>query len=79
MPAIKISGTPYRFTFFSNEGDEPPHVHVHRENKAAKFWLRPLRLAANDGFARHELNRIEKLVIKYQSEIQKKWNEHFEH
>jgi hypothetical protein len=27
----------YRFFFFSNEGDEPPHIHVERAECAAKF------------------------------------------
>lgn len=37
MPTVLRSG-PYRFYFFSHERNEPPHVHVHRENLSAKFW-----------------------------------------
>ena len=29
---------PYRLFFFSNEGGEPPHIHVEREDPPAKFW-----------------------------------------
>ena len=34
MPRIRKIG-PYRVYFFSNERDEPVHVHVQRENKLA--------------------------------------------
>jgi hypothetical protein len=40
MPNILRVG-PYRFFIYSNEGDEPPHVHVRRDRKLAKFWLSP--------------------------------------
>jgi len=38
VPTILRDG-PYRFFFFSNEGFEPPHVHVQRDRAIAKFWL----------------------------------------
>ena len=31
----------------SHEPNEPPHVHVDRDNLSAKFWLRPVALARN--------------------------------
>jgi hypothetical protein len=31
-----------------------------------KFWLDPVTLVKNRGFADHELNRIEGLVVQYQ-------------
>ena len=47
----------YRFFFWSQESNEPPHVHVKRDRLEAKFWLEPVvELAQNWGFARHELN-----------------------
>ena len=61
MPTVGREGA-YRFFFFSNERDEPPHVHVQRDRSLAKFWLRPVRLAGSSGFAAHELTRIEALV-----------------
>jgi hypothetical protein len=41
---------------------EPPHVHIERDSSAAKFWLRPVRLAANHGFTRTELRAIMRLI-----------------
>jgi len=56
---------PYRFHFYSREGNEPPHIHVARENMEAKFWLRPVLLAANYGFPAAELSRIQRLVEEH--------------
>jgi hypothetical protein len=52
----------YRFHFYSREGNEPPHIHVERDDLEAKFWLHPVSLASNHNFSQAELNRIEKLV-----------------
>ena len=41
MPTILTVG-PYRFFFYACDGDEPPHVHVEREFRIAKFWLFPV-------------------------------------
>jgi hypothetical protein len=77
MPAIQIPGSPYRFSFFSNERNEPMHVHVRREKNKAKFWMNPVRLCKSQGFAAHELKKIENLIIEHQTEIERAWNEHF--
>jgi hypothetical protein len=38
MPTIlRLDG--YRFFFFSNENNEPPHIHVEFGDKLAKYWL----------------------------------------
>ena len=76
MPKIDIPG-PYRFHFFSDEGNEPPHVHIKREKAICKFWLDPLSLAENHGFAAHELTKIEKLIVEHRTQIEAAWHEHF--
>jgi hypothetical protein len=52
----------YRFHFYSEENDEPPHIHVRSGGHEAKFWLSPVRLARNWGFPKHEVLRIQRLV-----------------
>ena len=64
VPTVLRIG-PYRFHFYSREGREPPHIHVTREDMEAKFWLRPVALAANRGFATAELSRIQRLVEEH--------------
>jgi hypothetical protein len=76
MPTVARIGR-FRFFFFSNEGNEPAHIHVKADSEEAKFWLEPVSLAANGGFRAHELNEIEKLVEEHVAEFLEAWNEHF--
>ena len=76
MPTVLISG-PYRFFFYSGDRDEPPHVHVERDDYEAKFWLDPVRLQRSGGLSRNEINRIQKLVEKNREHLLRSWNEFF--
>ncbi len=76
MPTVLREGR-YRFHFFSNEGQEPPHIHVKAGGDQAKFWLSPIELAANYGFRGYELNQIERIIRKHQDKLVGAWNEHF--
>jgi len=49
MPTVLRIGR-FRFYFFSNEREEPAHIHVKAAEDEAKFWLDPMELAANYGF-----------------------------
>jgi hypothetical protein len=76
MPTVLRSG-PYRVYFHSHEPNEPPHVHIDRDDRTAKFWLVPVALARNLGFAPHELTRIEALIQEHRQTLLEAWNEHF--
>jgi hypothetical protein len=76
MPTVLRAG-PYRVYFFSHEPNEPPHVHVDRDERTAKFWLGPVALARNLGFAARELRRIEQLVEEHEAALIEAWNEYF--
>jgi hypothetical protein len=76
MPRVHGIPGPYRFFFTSFDCNEPPHVHVERENSACKFWLDPLVLAWNDGFAAHELTRIRGIINDNHSRMMEAWHEH---
>jgi hypothetical protein len=68
----------FRFTFFSNEGNESPHIHVKAGRDEAKFWLNPISLAANYGFKAHELNEIKDIVHEHQTMLMEAWHEHLD-
>jgi hypothetical protein len=75
MPSVLRSG-PYRAYFHSHEPNEPPHVHVDRDDRSAKFWLEPVALARNLGFPARELTQIERLIHQNQRTLLEAWNEH---
>jgi hypothetical protein len=57
--------------------NEPPHIHVDRDNFSAKFWLEPVSLARNLGFNARELRRLQSLVIEHQTELLEAWYGYF--
>ena len=76
MPTVLRFG-PYRFYFYSADGDEPPHVHVERDENVGKFWIDPVRLAASGGFRRSELREIERIVSENEAAILEAWHGFF--
>ena len=78
MPTV-LRVRSYRFFFYSSDRDEPPHVHVERDDNVAKFWLDPVRLQSTGGFSRVEINQIATLVSQHRIELLEVWNEYFGH
>lgn len=76
MPTVLRSG-PYRFFFYAGDSEEPPHVHVERDDCEAKFWLDPVMLARSRGFTRNEIHRIQRIVEAHQQELLERWDEFF--
>jgi Domain of unknown function (DUF4160) len=76
MPTI-LRHQAYRFYFFSHEPNEPPHIHVDRDNLSAKFWLDVVSLARNRGFAARELRQLESIVADNQETFLEAWYEYF--
>jgi hypothetical protein len=76
MPTVHRFG-PYRFYFYSHEPNEPPHIHVDRDDCSAKFWLNPVQLAANFGFRAHELREVQSIVSDFRHPFLEAWNEFF--
>jgi hypothetical protein len=76
MPAVLRWGS-YRAFFYSNEGDEPAHVHVRTGNKEIKIWMHDLTVAANMGFAAHEVGDIIRHLRANREKVMATWNAHF--
>ena len=75
MPTTFIEG--YRFRFYSSDLNEPPHMHVIREQNVTKIWLNTLEVEYNRGYNRTELNRIVRLTKENQRRLLEAWHEHF--
>lgn len=76
MPTILRTG-PYRLFFYAGDRGEPPHIHVEREDKTAKFWLSPVRFQNAGGFGRSEILGIQRLVEENQEILLRGWHEYF--
>lgn len=77
MPTIlNLKG--YKFKFYSNENDEPPHIHITKANGNAKFWLEPeLSEAYSYGFNVRERRDIRKLIHQHSAKLISAWYENF--
>lgn len=76
MPTVlRLLG--WRFHFYSDEGAEPPHIHVDTGDGECKFWLAPVRLARSERVKPTELRRIETAVIEHEKHFMEKWHEYF--
>ena len=74
MPTVLRIG-PYRFHFYSDEGNEPAHIHVRSPDGECKFWLDPISLASNRGLRPEILRKIESLVYENQTFLKEKYDE----
>ncbi len=75
MPTVLRIGS-YRFHFYSDEGHEPPHIHVRSADGECKFWLAPaICLAQNRGIKPHDLRVIEKHVFANHSLLLQAYHE----
>lgn len=76
MPTVlRLLG--FRFFFYSDEGSEPPHIHVERSNEVAKFWLEPVELSSSSGFSAKEINQLRKLITEHQANLLQSWYAYF--
>jgi hypothetical protein len=77
MPTLLfING--FRFFFYSNENDEPIHIHVKKGSAEGKIWLEPnLAIAYLHRFTNAEENTIIEIVESNFDNFKTKWNEYF--
>ena len=62
MPVVlRVAG--YKFFFYQADvANEPPHVHVSKEENDAKFWLDPVKIAREGRFRKSDLRDIERII-----------------
>ncbi|MEA3547539.1 MAG: DUF4160 domain-containing protein [Thermodesulfobacteriota bacterium] len=73
MPTVLRIGS-FRFHFYSDEGKEPPHIHVTTPDGECKFWLDPVQLSRNRGLSPKIIRQIEKLIFLHQKVLQEEYN-----
>ena len=74
MPEVfRIDG--FVFFFYSNEGQEPVHIHVRKAGGFAKFWLDPVELEYSQGMKVSDIKNAEDHIFNNIVIIKKKWYE----
>jgi hypothetical protein len=74
MPTV-LRVDAYRFHFYSDEGKEPPHIHIATPDGECKFWLDPVRLASNRGLSPVIVRKIEKMVFENLNFLKEKYHD----
>jgi hypothetical protein len=71
----------WRVYFYSNEGNEPMHVHAVKGEAECKYWLHPDRFDVIEEFEYHlrpRLRReIRQIIFEHFDQIVAAWREHF--
>ncbi len=67
----------YRAFFYSNEGNEPAHIHVRVADREAKFWLHDVAVAFNAEFPPHEIGDIIRYLRQNRDLLLSAWNDYF--
>ncbi|MEO5967980.1 MAG: DUF4160 domain-containing protein [Ferruginibacter sp.] len=68
----------FRFFFYSNENDEPIHIHVEKADAEGKLWLEPIvKVAYMHGFTHKQKSQIMQIVLVNIVILKEKWNEYF--
>ena len=74
MPTVlRVRG--YRFYFFSEEGNEPPHVHVDKGSGTIKLWLANLSTAYQEGLKPAEIRVILAIARENHQLLLEAWHE----
>ena len=75
MPTVLRIGA-FRFLFYSDEGNETPHIHIQTPEGECKFWLDPIRLSRNKGVPPAVIRTIEKLVFEHSKFLTEKYHDY---
>lgn len=77
MPTVlQIKG--YRFYFFSNENNEPMHIHIEKAGANGKVWIEPeIKTAYFYGFKAGQIKDISEIIEEQLETIKTSWNDYF--
>jgi hypothetical protein len=68
----------FEFFFYSNENNEPLHMHVLSGDGYAKIWLGPpVVLAESHGYGPRQMRLIMEIATEQREMMERKWHEHF--
>jgi hypothetical protein len=65
----------FRFHFYSNERNEPPHIHVTGKGGEMKLWLPSLTVAFSFGLSPPAQRRVVEITHENITLLMERWNE----
>jgi hypothetical protein len=74
MPTV-LRSRGFRFYFFAEEGNEPPHVHVDKGSGTVKFWLRDWSIASSEGLKPAEIRLASEIAKENAQILNEAWHE----
>ena len=78
MPTVLIIDG-WRFFFYSNEGNEPIHIHCLKGDKECKYWLDREFYDVQEAFAFNMNNKdrrdVKKIIFNHFELIEKAWDD----
>lgn len=83
MPKALLDFLGYSFFFWSNENNEPPHIHVckgSQTSNATKFWLTPegIELVHNKSqIPPNDLKKIGRYIMQNRARVLAAWFDYF--
>jgi hypothetical protein len=75
MPTVFVQDG-FRFYFYSNERNEPAHIHVTGRGGEMKLWLPSLRIEYSFGLSPASQGAAYEITKKYANLFMGKWNEY---
>lgn len=76
MPTI-LKTLGFRFFFYSNEGNEPPHIHIEKGEGSGKYWVEPVEKEYMYNFTKRDEKKVDEIVREHQNYFKRKWYEFF--
>ena len=77
MPTILLV-MGWRFFFYSNEKNEPIHIHCRKAEKDCKYWLDTQNFNLQEAYSYSMNNKdkreVKKIIFEYFEFIEKEWN-----
>ena len=74
MPTV-LRWKGYRFHFYADERQEPPHIHIENGEKDGKMWLDSLTFAYVYGFTTKEQREILEIIRSNAAMLRTAWDE----
>jgi len=80
MPTVLLMAG-WRLYFWSNENNEPIHIHAEKGEKECKFWLDvdsfEIKIAYEYGLTPQARREIKKIIYLHFDYIVSEWNKYF--